>query len=268
MGVVTSLLSSPLGRPVGAMIHRRVLARQERSQSLATSFFRNLRQIGVLEGPLADVAARRPLSVLVAGCSLGCEAYTLAGYLKHHLRHPDFAMTAVDIDPHAIDVARAGLYGDEHMPTGEILAAAAPIMQRMLTREGARWRVNDDIRAHVAFSIGNVLADDFASLGRFDIVLGQNFLIHMEDAMARRAFAALAARVNEGGAIFLGGVDLDLRATEAGRHGLRPVDWSIEALHEEDHVRRGGWPWNYWGLEPYDGSRPNAMRRYATIYRR
>jgi chemotaxis methyl-accepting protein methylase len=268
MGLVTSLLSSPLGRPAGTLIHRRVLARQQRSQSLATSFFRNLRQIGVFEGPLADVAARRPLSVLVAGCSLGCEAYTLAGYIKHRLRHLDFTMTAVDIDPHAITVAHAGHYGDEHMPAGDIRTAAAPIMERMFTREGARWRVNDDLRAHVTFSVGNVLAGDFAALGRFDIVLGQNFLIHMDDAMARRAFAALAARVNEGGAIFLAGADLDLRATEASRHGLTPVDWNIEALHEEDHVRRGGWPWNYWGLEPYDGAKPDAMRRYATIYRR
>jgi hypothetical protein len=268
MGLLTSLLSTPPGLPIGRAIHRRVLARQPRSQSLATSFFRNLKQLGVLEGPLAGIAGRRPLRVLVAGCSLGCEAYALAGFLRHRLGVQDFAVTALDIDPEAVAFGAAGIYAAAHLPTGAARDEARDLIAQMFAQDGDAWRIRDDLKAHMTFMQGDVLAPAFAGLGRFDLVLGQNFLIHMDDAMARRALATLADRVDADGAIFLSGVDLDLRVAEATRNGLRPIDWNIKALHEEDHVRRGGWPWAYWGLEPFSPGASDPVRRYATIYRR
>jgi SAM-dependent methyltransferase len=267
MSLVTSFLSSPAGRPVGRLVHAVVLRRQARSQSLATSFFRNLRQLGVLEGPLSDVLRGRSPRILVAGCSLGCEAWTLAGYLKHRIGLTDFSILAVDIEADAVAFGQAGLYGEEHLPAGPGRDRSADLIAAMFAGEAGGWRIKDDLRRHVTFRRADVLAPGFADLGVFDLVLGQNFLIHMDDAAARRAMAALAARPGPGGGLFLAGVELGLRAGEARRLGLAPVDWRLEALHEEDHVRRGGWPWSYWGLEPYDRTTKAPAARYATVYR-
>ena len=62
------------------------------------------------------------------------------------------------------------------------------------------------------------------------------------------------------------GVDLDLRARVAGSLVLRPLTEVTELLHEGDRTIRDGWPFNYWGLEPLDKSRPDWKTRYACAF--
>jgi SAM-dependent methyltransferase len=262
-----SIFSSPAGLPLGRLIYKGVSRTRPRSQSLATTFFRNIRQLGIFEGPLADVLRGPSPRILVAACSIGCEAWTLAGYLKHRVGLTNFSLLALDIDAEAVASTQAGVYGDRHMPGEVARELAGDLIDVMFTRDGEEWRIRDDLRRHVSVQQGDVLSPAFAALGQFDLVLGQNFMIHMGEAMARQAFAALAARVRSGGAMFAAGVDLDLRTKEAKRLGLTPVDWRVEAIHEEDHVRRGAWPFTYWSLEPYDRKVGDPVRRYATVYR-
>jgi hypothetical protein len=47
------------------------------------------------------------------------------------------------------------------------------------------------------------------------------------------------------------GVGLDVRAKVAGDLGWRLVSELIEEIHDEDPSVRGGWPWEWWSLEPY-----------------
>jgi chemotaxis methyl-accepting protein methylase len=262
-----SIFSSPAGLPLGRLIYRGVSRTRPRSQSLATTFFRNIRQLGVLEGPLADVLQGPSPRILVAACSLGCEPWTLAGYLKHRVGLTNFSVLAVDIDEAAVNATNTGIYGAAQLPLESVRERAGDLMDAMFTPINDQLRIRDDLRRHVRAHQGDVLSQDFAALGQFDLVLGQNFMIHMGEAMARQAFAALAARVRPGGAMFAAGVDLDLRMKEAKRLSLTPVDWRVEAIHEEDHVRRGAWPFTYWSLEPYDRKAADTVRRYTTVYR-
>ena len=55
------------------------------------------------EGPLADIPAAGGMKILVAGCSIGCEAYTLAGYLSARFPTLSFLIDAFDIDAGAIE---------------------------------------------------------------------------------------------------------------------------------------------------------------------
>ena len=64
-------------RWVGKYIYNWQRRHQLRTQSTSTKFFRNLQQLAALEGPLANLTKTGNLSVLVAGCSYGCEAYSL-----------------------------------------------------------------------------------------------------------------------------------------------------------------------------------------------
>jgi len=91
-------------------------------------------------------------------------------------------------------------------------------------------------------------------------------MIHMNKTSAETALAALTAAARPGGALFLGGMDLETKAGLLAPHQLVPVDWNVEAIHEEDDMRRSAWPWHYWSLEPINRRDRDYLARYSTIF--
>jgi hypothetical protein len=70
-------------------------------------------------------------------------------------------------------------------------------------------------------------------------------------------------------ALFVDGMDLGLRRKLTRIHGLEPLDYRIEEIHNEARRERGtAWPYEYWGLEPFSKSKRDWKRRYATIFLR
>lgn len=268
MGPNRSFFDSAVGRPLGRLIHAARLRQQERSQSLATTLFRNTRQLGAFEAPLADLSGQAELKVLIAGCSIGCEAYTLAGYLKTRFPALAFAIKAFDIDPSAIEQAEAGVYGPVYLREEVFRGPFADVARGLVERDGASWRIRPEVKPHLAFSVDDALRQRPDEAEGYDAVFAQNFMVHMDDATATRALVNLAACLRPGGAMFLGGMTLDMRGAATRRAGLEPVDWQVQAIHDEDHVRRNAWPFAYWALEPYDGDRSDSLARYATIFRK
>lgn len=255
-------------QPVGRVLYAKARQRETPEQSTATKFFRNQAQLAALDGPLADIVAADRLRVLVAGCSMGCEALSLAGHLALSRPHLDFHIDACDISDEALAVARSGTYGSEHGLGMLQTARERDLEDRLFERRGARWHVVGDIRERISFAAGDVLSPQFAAKRDYDLVFGQNFLIHMRPADAARAFAALVAAVRPGGALFVGGMDLDQRPALVAEHRLEPVEWNIEAIHDADDMRRSAWPWHYWALEPIDRRAVPFAARYATIFRK
>ncbi len=268
MGIIANVLALPFGQPLGRVIHARALGRQGRSQSLATSLFRNVLQLSALEGPLADLPAKGQMRVLVAGCSIGCEAYTLAGYLSARFPALEVAIEAFDIDPVAVEHARSGLYSPEFVKEAVFQGPFADVANALLSRSGEDWSIKPEIAQRASFDVGDALEERPLDVGRFDLVLAQNFMVHMDDVRAGRALSAMSACVRPGGAMFLGGMTLDMRAGATSSVGLVPVDWNISAIHDEDIVRRNAWPFAYWSLEPLDDSRQDWKARYSTIFRK
>jgi SAM-dependent methyltransferase len=267
MGIIAHVLGSPFGQPLGRVIYARALGRQKRSQSLATSLFRNVIQLSALEGPLADLPARGQMRVLIAGCSIGCEAYTLAGYLAARFPMLDVVIEAFDIDPAAVEHARSGRYSREFVNDAVFQGSFANVANTLLSRSGDSWVIRSEIKQRVNFDVGDALVERSQDAGRFDLVLAQNFMVHMDDVRAGRALRAMSACVRPDGAMFLGGMTLDMRAGATSSVGLVPIDWNIKAIHEEDSVRRNAWPFAYWSLEPLDESRQDWKARYSTIFR-
>lgn len=253
---------------LGRSIHARRASRQVRFQSTATRFFRNLKQFEALQGPLAPlVSTEGPLCILVAGCSFGCEAYSLAGYLAVEFPCLQWTIDAFDISQPAVAVAQRACYGPRHGLADRLESAAKRYAQRLFERQGDEWTIVADIRQRVQVSHGDLLADDFSADHGYDLVLAQNFLVHMEENDAAEAFARIVRAVKPGGAIFVGGMDLDRKVALIEAHHLSPVDWEIESIHDSDEMRRSAWPWGYWTLEPLDRSRPDYTARYSTIFR-
>jgi len=268
MGPSRGFFDTAPGRALGRLIHAQRMRQQERGQSLATSLFRNIRQLSAFGDPLADLAAAPRLDVLVAGCSIGCEPYTLAGYLAVRFPALPAAIHAFDIDASAVERAAAGLYGPEHLNETVFSGPFADVAAGLVAREDGGWRINAAVASRVEFAVDDALRPRPLDAGRFDAVFAQNFMVHMDDGTATRALLNLAECVRPGGAMFLGGMTLDMRAAATRRAGLSPVDWRIREIHDEDMVRRNAWPFAYWALEPYDAGRSDSVERYATIFRK
>ena len=260
------LFSFAPSRWVGQYIYDWQRRNQPRAQSTTTKFFRNLHQLAALEGPLSNLTKTGNLSVLVAGCSYGCEAYSLAGLLALRFPHLNWRIVGVDIARDALEIANAARYTSGYGLGSTRDDLVKRLEARMFNRSGDEWVVVTDIRERVSFAYGDVLRAEFRQFEGYDLVLGQNFMIHMNRASAETALAALAAAVRSGGALFLGGMDLETKAGLLAPHQLVPVDWNIEAIHEEDDMRRSAWPWHYWSLEPINRRDRNYSARYSTIF--
>jgi SAM-dependent methyltransferase len=235
-------------------------------QSTTTKFFRNLKQLSALAGPLSSLTSSGKLSALVVGCSYGCEAFSLAGLLALKFPSLDWEIVGVDISREALAVAQAAHYTAQYGLGTTHCDLARQLENRIFVRSGAESTVVADIRERVRFTYGDVLSAQFQDFKSFDLVLGQNFMIHMDDGSAKIALASLVAATKSGGVLFLGGMDLDTKAGLLVSHGLVPLDWNIIKIHEADDMRRSAWPWSYWSLEPISPKHPDYLRRYSTIF--
>ena len=83
----------------------------------------------------------------------------------------------------------------------------------------------------------------------------------------KKAFYNICSLLNNRAVLFVDGMDLDLREKLSRKMNLHPLQYKIEAIHKEaQNARAIGWPYNYWGLEPFNASRGDWQRKYATIY--
>jgi hypothetical protein len=123
-------------------------------------------------------------------------------------------------------------------------------------REGITWRCAD--------------ATDLASINVFgpqDIVVGSNFLCHMDPATAEKSLRNIAHLVGPGGHLFVTGVDLGVRTRVALDQGWRPLPELMVEIHDGDPSVRADWPWQWWGLEPFDRRKSDWRVRYASVFR-
>jgi SAM-dependent methyltransferase len=104
------------------------------------------------------------------------------------------------------------------------------------------------------------------SLGPQDMVVANRFLCHMAPAAAEKTLRNIARLVKPGGYLFVSGIDLDVRTRVAHEMGWKPVTDLTKDIHEGDASLRSGWPFEYWGLEPFCESRRDWRTRYASVF--
>ena len=150
-------------------------------------------------------------------------------------------------------------------PRGDGLAKQ--LEARLFDRSGDAWTVVPDIRERVSFAYGDVLSAEFQQFKNYDLVLGQNFMIHMNDALVEnRACVAGRGRTIRRCALSRRDGSRHQDRALVARHKLVPLDWNIAAIHDADEMRRSAWPWYYWSLEPISRRRRDYLTRYSTIF--
>jgi len=176
-----------------------------------TSFFRDRAPFEAFSDELLPraIAARareRRLRLWCAACSTGQEAYSLAMTLDQNasaLRGWSVELLATDLSRAAIETARRGCYSQFEVQRG---LSTSQLLRYFHRREDG-WRVNEHIRARVAFREFNLLSD-FGALGKFDVIFCRNVLLYFDRETKRDVLGRLARALADDGALVLGASEI------------------------------------------------------------
>jgi len=169
-------------------------------------FFRDPEAFQALShaGLPALLAAREDGSALriwVPACATGEEAYSLAivvlETLEHLGKHLKVHVFATDLDPAAIQTARAGRY-----PEGIAADVGGQRLKRFFTGEDHRYRVKKELRDLVVFAVQNVLQDP--PFTRVDVISCRNLLIYILPSAQKKLLPVFHYSMNPGGLLLLG----------------------------------------------------------------
>src|SRR5215467_8395212 len=263
-------MGSRVDRIVDAIKHRLTLHFATRQNHLFTRFCRLPTQLEVLAGDVVDFLApcddSAEVRIIVFGCSIGAEPYSIASVLQR--RRPDlrFRIECFDIEPVVVARGEAATYSTPELKSWPPLTS--DFVESTFDRTNDGVIVRPEIRHTVRFAVGDVLdAALIHHLGTADVVVAQNFLYHLARSEAEEAFLNLLSLMKPRAALLVDGADLDMRTRMTAAARLRPCGTELERIHDESRITRGyAWPGVYWGLEPFDAGRKDAHRRFATIF--
>jgi chemotaxis methyl-accepting protein methylase len=264
-----AFLASSAGSSYGMFLQKVVRRHSTRRQFPGTFFLRN-RPVLELMRRLVESNASPTVKIAVFGCSIGAEVYSVLWTLRSARPELKIQMCAADISAEVLNLAREAVYTDQ---TSDF--AGTPIFERMTDQElrdmfdweGSQATVKPWLREGIRWHLGDACEPEIIrTLGPQDIVVASNFLCHMEPQDAEKCLRNMAGLVKPGGYLFVSGVELEVRAKVAAELGWRPVPELIEEIHDGDPSVRGGWPGEWWGLEPLDQRKENWQMRYAAVF--
>ena len=211
------------------------------------------------------------MRIAVLGCSIGAEVYSILWSIRSARPDLKVLLDAVDISKEILSFAEKGIYAPD---TSQMVNAS--IFERltetekaeMFDWEGDQAKVKSWLREGITWHLGDAADPELINtLGPQDMVVASNFLCHMAPADAEKCLGNIARLVSPGGYLFVSGVDLDVRTKVAVDLGWEPVAELIAEIHDGDPSVRADWPWQWWGLEPFNQRRRDWRTRYATSFR-
>ena len=174
-----------------------------------TSFFRDPKVFDflsekVLRDLIAEQPAEQPLRIWIAGCSTGEEAYSLAILFREAMetagRSLKLQIFASDSDSDAVTQAREALY-----PATIAAEVSAARLARFFVKEEHGYRIASDLRAHVVFTVQDLLVDP--PFSRLDFVSCRNLLIYLAPEAQVKVMDLFHFALREGGILLLGGAE-------------------------------------------------------------
>ncbi|MBI3461504.1 MAG: chemotaxis protein CheR [Planctomycetes bacterium] len=172
-----------------------------------TSFFRDPEMFEALNSTIcprlmADRPPKTPLRVWVPGCATGEEAYSIAISLLEYLGTRADAVPikifATDISDKAIDVARAGAYGE-----GIAAEVSAQRLQRFFRKTDRGYEVSKAVRDFCVFARQDVTKDP--PFSQLDLISCRNVLIYLGPVLQGRVLPIFHYALKPGGVLVFGG---------------------------------------------------------------
>jgi chemotaxis methyl-accepting protein methylase len=194
--VVSDPLRSVLARQLPQATREQLLAHLTNGQ---TYFFRHPEQCQAFEDHLRQSDPIVHRRIWSAGCSTGCEAYSIAIMLDRARRSG--RVLGSDISPDRLREASAGIYRQSRM-----LRLSESERQRYFLPAGeGLWRVQPFLAGMVNFELENLIQDSGPGMSRlWDVIFCRNVLIYFDEARARQILERMVARLEMGGLLVLG----------------------------------------------------------------
>jgi chemotaxis methyl-accepting protein methylase len=285
-----------LGRAYGRHLHALVCVHAERTQSHGTFFFRNRPELELLGRLINRKAPGASLNVSVFACSKGAEVYSIAWRIRSERPDLKLRLHALDISQEIVEFAENGTYSVKRPPVrGEVRQGGASEdgdlawntyrdqgahqdrsvferitereMKAMFDTEGDRVKVKPWLKEGILWHTGDANDPELLRvLGPQDVVVANRFLCHMDPQAAEKCLRNIARLVKPGGFLFVSGVDLDVRTKVTRDLGWKPVSDLLREVHEGDHSLQTGWPFEWWGVEPFSQDLPDWSLRYASVF--
>jgi len=143
-----------------------------------------------------------------AGCATGEEAFSIAillcEFLGERLKDYEIKIYATDNDENALNVARRSEY-----PLEALRGVRSEIKEKYFTGDRI-LRLNRELRRLVIFGRSNLLSD--APISHVDLLVCRNVLIYFDTAAQAHILSRLKYALNEGGVLFLGKSESQLKA--------------------------------------------------------
>ncbi len=208
-GLITALKRDPIGSLSDDVI--------DAMTTNETLWFRDRTPFDVLAKEILPqmVHTRGKLSTVriwSAAASTGQECYSLAilcEEVRATLGGPRIEIIGTDICRTALARAEKARYTQFEVQRGLPIAHLA----KYFTKQGDDWVLSPAIRAMVKFQRFNLL-DDFASLGRFDIIFCRNVLIYFDVATKQAIFTKMADQLANDGFLVLGSAETVIGITD------------------------------------------------------
>ncbi len=171
-----------------------------------TSFFRDRESFEMLKTKgLTQVFNQMPnhsdFRVWVPACSTGEEIYSLAilliEYLEQNAKRINLHLFGTDINQQAIEKARGGVY-----PASIAADVGEERLKKFFTKEGHYFRIKEEIREKVVFSVQNVLKDP--PFSRLNLLSCRNLLIYFEPETQKRLLPLFHYALKPQGILMLG----------------------------------------------------------------
>jgi two-component system CheB/CheR fusion protein len=172
-----------------------------------TKFFRDRDAFEALRNKLYPILAMKeatePIRIWIAGCSTGEEAYSVAMLVIEYLdtlkisKVPKLQIFATDLDPQAIEHARAASY------FSNIVSEISPErLNRFFIKVNEGYVVKKEVREMIVFAQHNLIKD--APFTRLDLLCCRNVLIYLTTELQKKIIPVFHYSLAANGLLFLG----------------------------------------------------------------
>lgn len=158
----------------------------------------------------ALIRERKPLKIWSAGCSIGCEPYTLSMVLTEVDPRGMHSVLATDVDLPILNRARTGT---GYLP-GEIRGVPPAQLKKYFVEENGTYRVTDEVKRRVTFRRHDLLSDPYPA--DQDMILCRNVVIYFTDEAKQHIYNGFARALRPGGLLFVGGSEMIMRSSDLG----------------------------------------------------
>jgi chemotaxis protein methyltransferase CheR len=177
-----------------------------------SEFFRQPERFTELQKTyIPEMLQHRPaLRIWSAGCSIGCEPYTLAIILKELSPEARHSILATDVDMPILAKAQSGAgYLPEH-----VRSVPEDILRKYFTFDGSTYAVSNEVKRMVQFRRHDLLSDAYPR--DLDLILCRNVVIYFNEDAKAYIYDGFARALRSGGLLFIGGSEMIMRSQDLG----------------------------------------------------